>query len=191
MFYDVKNGHGLPHNPFKAIVAPRPIGWISTRSSKGDNLAPYSFFNAVNDAPMQVIFAGGLKDSLRNVQESGVFAVNVVSAALVDVMSATSKALPHGVDEFAHVGIEKGECQLIDCPFVVAAPAVLECRLSQMVQLGGAQWMAVGDVVAVRIRDEYLRNGRFDVALAQPAARLGYRDYDVVTTPFELMRPDD
>ena len=100
MFYRPASGHGLPHSPFNAIVAPRPIGWISTRGSQGDNLAPYSFFNAVAYTPPQVIFACDRKDTLRNVEETGVFCVNVVSRPLLEVMNATSAPFPRGTDEF-------------------------------------------------------------------------------------------
>ena len=194
MFYEPKAGPrngGLPRNPFKAIVAPRPIGWISTRGGLGDNLAPYSFFNAVNDAPMQVMFAGGLKDSITNLRESGVFAVNVVSEAMIHQMNASSESVARGVDEFALAGVEKAECVAIDCPRVALAPATLECRLVHLLELAGENWMAVGEVVGVHIREEYLRNGRFDLALVRPAARLGYMDYAVVGEPFELVRPDE
>ena len=105
MFYEPKNGHGLPYNPFKAIVAPRPIGWISTRGAAGDNLAPYSFFNALTDAPPQVMFAGALADSIHNARQSGVFAVNMVAEAAMAAMNATSKALPLGQDEFGFAGV--------------------------------------------------------------------------------------
>ena len=174
-----RNG-GLPHNPFKAIVAPRPIGWISTRGAMGDNLAPYSFFNAVNDAPMQVMFAGGLKDSISNLRDTGVFAVNVVAEAMVHQMNASSEAVARGVDEFALAGVEKAECVAIDCPRVAQAPATLECRVAHVLELAGENWMAVGDVVGVHIRDAYLRDGRFDLALVRPVARLGYKDYAVI-----------
>ncbi len=194
MFYEPKAGPrngGLPHNPFKAIVAPRPIGWISTRGGLGDNLAPYSFFNAVNDAPMQVMFAGGLKDSISNLRETGVFAVNVVAESMISEMNASSESVARGVDEFALAGVEKAECVAIDCPRVALAPATLECRLVHLLELAGENWMAVGEVVGIHIREEYLRAGRFDLALVRPAARLGYMDYAVVTAPFELVRPDE
>ena len=128
MFYQPKDGHGLPHSPFNAIVSPRPIGWISTRGPQGDNLAPYSFFNAVAYTPPQVMFAGTMKDSLRNIQDSGVFAANVVSRPMWEKMNQTSAHLAHGVDEFAHAGVQKAECTLIDCPRVALSPATLECR---------------------------------------------------------------
>lgn len=194
MFYDPNAGPrngGLAHNPFKAIVAPRPIGWISTRGSFGDNLAPYSFFNAVNDAPMQVMFAGGMKDSITNLRETGVFAVNVVAESLINQMNASSESVARGVDEFALAGVEKAECVTIDCPRVALAPATMECRLVHLLDLAGENWMAVGAVVGMHIREQYLREGRFDLALVRPVARLGYKDYAVVDAPFELARPDE
>lgn len=190
MFYEPKNGHGLPHSPFNAIVAPRPIGWISTRGSMGDNLAPYSFFNAVAYTPPQVIFAGDLKDSIRNIQETGVFATNVVSEELWLVMNQTSARFPRGTDEFAAVGIDKSECQTIDCPRVTLAPATLECRLQQIVTLdGGRDFLVIGTVTGVHIREEYLSDGYFDLTKVRPMARLGYKDYAVVTEVMELERP--
>ena len=137
MFYEPKDGHGMPHNPFNAIVSPRPIGWISTTGSHGDNLAPYSFFNAVAYNPPQVMFAStGIKDSVRNIRETGVFAVNIVEEAMFRVMSETSAALPRDVDEFVRAGVAKGACRTIACPRVDAGPAVLECVLVQEVRCG-------------------------------------------------------
>jgi flavin reductase (DIM6/NTAB) family NADH-FMN oxidoreductase RutF len=190
MFYRPAEGHGLPHSPFNALVSPRPIGWISTRGRLGDNLAPYSFFNAVAYTPPQVIFAGGAKDSLRNIRETGVFAVNLVSEPLWQAMNATSAPLPHGVDEFTHAGIEKAPCHEIDCPRVAASPATLECRLQQVVTLeGGADFLTIGTVVGIHIREEFLVEGRFDVVKAQLMARLGYMDYTQVTELRPLARP--
>lgn len=184
-----RNG-GLPHSPFNAIVAPRPIGWISTRGPFGDNLAPYSFFNAVAYTPPQVIFAGDLKDSIRNIQDTGVFATNVVSRPLWLQMNATSAHLPRGTDEFAQAGVEKAECTTIDCPRVALAPATLECRLQQVITLeGGADFLVIGTVTGVHIRDEYLTEGRFDVPKAQVMARLGYMDYAMITDLLPLDRP--
>ena len=191
MFYRPKDGHGLPHSPFNAIVAPRPIGWISTRGPLGDNLAPYSFFNAVAYDPPQVIFAGDLKDTIRNVQDSGVFAVNVVTETLWQTMNATSASLPRGTDEFMHAGVEKAECDTINCPRVAASPATLECRLQQIVTLeGNADFLVIGTVTGVHIRDEYLTAGIFDLAKVRPMGRLGYKDYVVVETLMTLNRPD-
>lgn len=191
MFYRPTDGHGLPHSPFNAIVAPRPIGWISTRGPLGDNLAPYSFFNAVAYTPPQVIFACDLKDSLRNIQDTGVFATNVVAEPLWHQMSETSARLPRGTDEFTHAGVEKSECTTINCPRVTLSPATLECRLQQVITLeGGRDFLIIGTVVGVHIRDEYLTEGVFDLTKVRPMARLGYKDYAVVTELMPLDRPD-
>lgn len=190
MFYRPAEGHGLPHSPFNAIVAPRPIGWISTRGSLSDNLAPYSFFNAVAYTPPQVIFAGDLKDSIRNIQDTGVFATNVVSHDLWHQMNATSAHLPRDVDEFTQAGVEKAECTTINCPRVAQSPATLECRLQQVVTLeGGADFLVIGTVIGVHIRDEYLTDGTFDLTKVRPMARLGYKDYAVITELMPLDRP--
>jgi flavin reductase (DIM6/NTAB) family NADH-FMN oxidoreductase RutF len=192
MFYEPGKGHGLPHSPFNAIVAPRPIGWVSTRAASGDNLAPFSFFNAVAYHPPQVIFATGMKDSTLNAAESGVFAVSVVELAMMEAMNQTSAGFPRGVDEFARVGVEKAECRMIDCPRVADAPATLECRVLQVVNLkGGKDALVIGEVVGVHLRDDCLVGGRFDVTTFGLVSRLGYRDYAVVREVVELARPDD
>jgi flavin reductase (DIM6/NTAB) family NADH-FMN oxidoreductase RutF len=193
--------HGLPHNPFNAIVAPRPIGWISTRGADGrDNLAPYSFFNAVAYTPPQVMFAStgakpdrdGTKDSVANIRDTGVFCVNVASWDLRDAMNRTSGPWVREEDEFALAGLDKAACETIDCPRVAAAPAALECRLLQIVTLAGeANVMAIGEVTGVHIRDDALRDGFFDPALVRPLARLGYKDYAVVDTVFQMTRPGE
>ena len=192
MFYRPENGHGLPPNPFNAIVTPRPIGWISTRGAAGDNLAPYSFFNGVAYTPPQVVFSSTEeKDSLRNLRETGVFAVNVVEYAMREKMNATSGTYPPGTDEFDLAGIEKAPCETIDCPRVAGAPATLECRVVQIVPLlGKANFLTIGEVTGIHLRDDCLVEGRFDVTRFQPIARLGYRDYSVVTDVFEMVRPD-
>jgi flavin reductase (DIM6/NTAB) family NADH-FMN oxidoreductase RutF len=189
MFYRPADGHGLPHSPFSAIVAPRPIGWISTRSAKGDNLAPYSFFNAVGYTPPQVIFAGDYRDSMANAVESGVFAVNVVAAEALQAMNATSARFPHGTDEFTEAGVPKAECTAIDCPRVADAPATLECRFVKLVELLGDEHLLLGEVVGVHIRDDCLVDGRLDYTRYQPAARLGYQDYTFVREVVALKRP--
>ncbi len=201
MFYTPESGHGLPHNPFNAIVTPRPIGWISTRGSDGiDNLAPYSFFNAIAYEPPQVMFAStgvkpdqtDAKDSVANIRDTGVFCVNIVSYALRDAMNASSAALPAGQDEFAHAGLDKAPCQQIDCARVADAPAALECRLTQIIDLPGeTNKMVLGQVVGVHMRDDCLIDGIFDVSTFAPLSRLGYRDYAKVENLFSLRRPDD
>ncbi len=201
MFYEPKNGHGLPHNPFNAVVTPRPIGWISTRGADGrDNLAPYSFFNAVAYVPPQVMFAstsakgdrGDTKDSVANIRETGVFAVNIVEYAARDQMNKTSAGWGRDEDEFEMAGIEKAACETIACPRVAAAPATLECTLTQIVRLPGeANFAVFGEVTGVHLRDDCLVDGAFDVTRFNPLTRLGYRDYSVVREVFSLNRPDD
>ena len=201
MFYRPADGHGLPHNPFNAIVTPRPIGWISTRGKTGqNNLAPYSFFNAVAYVPPQVMFAstaakpdrGDTKDSVANIRETGVFCVNIVEYAMRDVMNASSATLPAEVDEFVHAGIDQAQCTEIDCARVADAPATLECRMTQIVKVKGEHnFVVFGEVVGVHIRDNALVDGRFDVTTFQPLSRMGYRDYTRVSEVFELTRPDD
>jgi flavin reductase (DIM6/NTAB) family NADH-FMN oxidoreductase RutF len=201
MFYRPEQGHGLAHNPFGAIVAPRPIGWIATRGADGvDNLAPYSFFNAVAYDPPQVMFAStsakpdraGTKDSVANIRETGVFAVNIVEYAARAAMNRTSGAWARAVDEFADAGIAKADCATIDCPRVAGAPAVLECTLTRIVDLPGAANLVVfGEVTGVHLRDDCLVGERFDVTRFSPLARLGYRDYTAVREVFALARPGD
>lgn len=193
MFYRPEEGHGLPHNPFNAIVTPRPIGWISTRGSEGDNIAPYSFFNAVAYFPPQVMFSSTTaKDSLANIRETGVFCVNVVSEALQQQMNDSSAALPRDVDEFDAAGISKAECTTISAPRVANAPAALECKLTQIVQLPGeANFAVFGEVTGVHMRDDCLRDGIFDVLSFNPVSRLGYRDFATVRELFSLNRPGE
>ena len=193
MFYRPEDGHGLPHNPFNAIVTPRPIGWISTTGPLGDNLAPYSFFNAVAYVPPQVMFAStGTKDSLSNLRDTGVFAVNIVAADRLAQMSATSATLPRGTDEFATAGVEKAACTTISCPRVADAPATLECQLTQIIPLKGRDnFLILGEVTGIHLRDDCMVDGRFDPGRYHPLARMGYRDYAIVTEVFEHLRPGD
>lgn len=201
MFYQPEDGHGLRHNPFSAIVTPRPIGWISTRDGQGrDNLAPYSFFNAVAYTPPQVMFAStgakadrdGTKDSVANIRETGVFCVNVVGRDMVETMNQSSAALPAGKDEFAFAGLKKEACRRIPCARVAGVPAALECRMTQIVTLPGpANLMVLGQVVGVYLRDDCVIDGMFDVLQFRPVGRLGYRDYASVESLFQMVRPDD
>ncbi|MCI5041998.1 MAG: flavin reductase family protein [Donghicola eburneus] len=201
MFYRPSEGHGLPHNPFNAIVTPRPIGWISTRDADGrDNLAPYSFFNAVAYVPPQVMFAstsakadrGDTKDSVSNIRETGVFCVNIVEYAARDVMNASSATVDRDVDEFELAGIDKAACDTIAASRVANAPASLECKVTQIIQLEGESNFAVfGEVTGIHMRDDCIVDGRFDVTRYQPLTRLGYRDYGVIKEVFSLTRPDD
>jgi flavin reductase (DIM6/NTAB) family NADH-FMN oxidoreductase RutF len=195
------DAHGLPHDPFKAIVTPRPIGWISTLDAEGGvNLAPYSFFNAIADRPPMVAYSStgqkpGLderKDTLANIRATGEFVVNVVSFALRDAMNASSAALAPGADEFEAAGLEKAACEVVGPPRVKAAPAALECKLWKIIDLPGeSNTLVIGEVVGVHIDEAMLRDGLLDVTRYQPLSRLGYRDYAAVREVFSLSRPTD
>lgn len=201
MFYQPKDGHGLPHNPFNAIITPRPIAWVSTQDSSGRaNLAPYSFFNGIAYTPPQVMFAStgtkpdqdGTKDSVANIRETGVFCINVVEHSAMDAMNKTSAGMDADLDEFGTAGVRVARCSSIDCPRVDNAPASLECRMTQIIKTeGDANFVVLGEVTGVHMRDTCIVDGRFDVTTFHPLARLGYRDYSVVTDVFELQRPDD
>ncbi|MGY6632388.1 MAG: flavin reductase family protein [Alkalilacustris sp.] len=199
MFYRPQDGHGLPHNPFNAIVAPRPIGWISTRGADGaDNLAPYSFFNAVAYVPPQVMFAStsakpdrdDTKDTVANIRDTGVFCVNIVARAAAEAMNRTSGPWPRDTDEFTDAAIARADCETIACARVADAPAALECRLTEVVRLRGAHnFLVLGEVTGVHMRDDCVVDGRFDITRFEPLARLGYMDYTAVTEVFSLVRP--
>lgn len=198
MFYTTDtNQHGLAHDPFKAIVAPRPIGWIGTKGRDGSfNLSPYSFFNAVSDRPKIVMFSSdGRKDSARNAEETGAFTTNFVSRDLVDKMNASSIVVPYEVDEFALAGLTAKAGTLVDAPYVADAFAVLECRVTEIINpmtLSGERGENVivfGQVVGIHISETILKDGRLDMATARPIARMGYMDYSEGSEVFQLMRP--
>ena len=201
MFYRPADGHGLPHNPFNAIITPRPIAWVSTKGADGvANLAPYSFFNGVAYVPPQVMFAStgvkddrdGTKDSVANLRETGVFCVNVVEEAARDAMNQTSGPWEAGTDEFALAAIDKADCAELDCARVANAPASLECKVTQIVQIeGAANCVVFGEVVGVHLRDDCIVDGIFDVLRYRPLTRLGYRDYSVIDDKFSLKRPGE
>lgn len=198
MFYDaIKKNHGLPHDPFKAIVTPRPIGWISSQDGQGrHNLAPYSFFNALCDSPPIVMFSSdGMKDSASNAQETGVFACNLATYALKDAMNASSAPLERGVSEFERAGLTPAPCKLINAPYIKEAAVVLECEtleVKPLIDRDGVEaryTMVLGQVVGIHIDDSCLTDGLLDTQLLKPIARLGYRDYSVVDEVFQLQRP--
>ncbi|TCL09999.1 flavin reductase (DIM6/NTAB) family NADH-FMN oxidoreductase RutF [Shimia isoporae] len=201
MFYEPKDGHGLPHNPFNALITPRPIAWVSTRDANGvRNLAPYSFFNGTSYTPPQVMFAStGTKsdqpegkDSLANIRETGVFCINIVEETMRDAMNVSTTGFDKDVDEFERAGLEAAQCDTIDCPRLVGAPASMECRMTQIVeQLGENNFIIMGEVTGIHMRDDCIVDGIFDVTTFRPLARLGYRDYSVVDNTFTLARPDD
>ena len=197
-FYEPSEGHNLPHDPFKAIVAPRPIGWISSMDNEGRvNLAPYSFFNAVCDRPPMVMFSSsGWKDTVGNIQATGEFVCNLVTRPLAEKMNQTSASLPHGVNEFEFAGLAPAPSRMVRPPRVAEAPAALECRLVQIIQLHdvhGAkldQYVTIGQVVGVHIDRAYLRDGLFDLLATHPVQRAGYTaDYTEATTGFKMSRP--
>jgi flavin reductase (DIM6/NTAB) family NADH-FMN oxidoreductase RutF len=199
MFYETRNRPPLPHDPFKAIVAPRPIGWISTIDTQGrHNLAPYSFFAALASHPPIVGFSSeGLKDTPANALATREFVFNLVTAPLALAMNATSATVPRGVNEFDLSGLEMAPSRLVRPGRVARSPAALECKVVHTLELHDVdgrptdRHVVIGQVVGVHIDERYLKDGRFDTAAAQPLARCGYRDYATVTEIFELLRPDD
>ena len=197
-FYEPASGHGLDHDPIKAIVAPRPIGWISTVDVNGAvNLAPYSFFNAFCSRPPIIGFSSEkLSDSLANARATGEFVFNLATEPLAEAMNATSAAVAHGVDEMALAGLAAAPCRIVRAPRVAASPASLECKVLQIIDLNdldGAPTEAhlvLGQVVGVHIDRAFLTDGRFDTARARPLARCGYlADYVVVDEIFKMRRP--
>ena len=200
-FYEPSKGHGLPHNPFKAIVSPRPIGWISSIDKQGRvNLAPYSFFNAFVENPPIIGFctSGERKDSVNNIDETGEFVANFCSADLAKEMNLTSASLAPGEDEMKFAGLDAAPSTLVKVPRVAKAVAALECKLVYTLQLSNAKgekinsWLTLGEVVGVHIDDQYLKNGIFDTAAARPLGRCGYRgDYVEVNSLFEMIRPKE
>ena len=192
---------GLSFSPIKAIVSPRPIGWISSCGKDGSiNLAPYSYFNTISELPPMVMFSSAPsgnaqhKDSLRNVIETEEFVVNVVSAALGDVMNITSADLAYGQNEFTAAGLEMADCNTVKVPRVAAAPAALECKLWKVIELpkpetGGTGVMVIGTITGIHIADETVKDGKIDVTSYQPLARLGYMDYARINDVFEMPRP--
>ena len=199
MYYETRQRDKalLPHDPFKAIVAPRPIGWISTRSRDGRiNLAPYSFFNGFNSAPPILGFSSeGDKDSVTFARESGEFVANFASFDLMQPMSRTSAPLPRGQSEFAYSGLTMAECRLVKAPRVAECPASMECKLIEIIRLKSHlgeplnSHLVLGEVVAFHIEDRFIRDGRFDLAAAKALARCGDQDYAVVDKLIALARP--
>jgi flavin reductase (DIM6/NTAB) family NADH-FMN oxidoreductase RutF len=197
MFYDaVKNDHGFEYDPFKALVAPRPIAWVSSLSASGvANLAPFSYFNAFSQNPHYVAFGiGPVKDTLRNIEATREFAVNLPTWELRERMNATSAHVAPEVDEFELAGLTKAPCRLIGVPRVAESPVALECRLFQVVPLpddkGQAEdHMVIGRVLGIHIDDRYIHDGRVDTAAMRPIARLGYSEYATVTEAWRMRRP--
>jgi flavin reductase (DIM6/NTAB) family NADH-FMN oxidoreductase RutF len=200
MHYDaIDNRHGLVHDPLKALLVPRPIGWISTVSLSGlVNLAPYSFFNGVGEKPGYVVFgSAGRKDNLRNIEETGEFTCSLATYDLRDQMNTTSAPVPYGENEFALAGLTMAASRYVKPPRVKESPAALECRHFQTIALPGAgryqqsYHLVIGQVVGIYIDDRYITNGIVDTGAMLPIARLGYMDYAVVRPEsiFSIERP--
>jgi flavin reductase (DIM6/NTAB) family NADH-FMN oxidoreductase RutF len=179
--YQPGQGHGLPHDPFNAIVGPRPIGWISTRSASGvNNLAPYSFFNAFNYVPPIIGFASiGYKDTLRNIEETGEFVWNLTTRALAEGMNRSCAAVGPEVSEFDLAGLTPLASEVVAPPRVAESPVTLECKRTQVLQLQGADgaqvetWLVLGEVVAVHIDQKLLKDGVYGTAAAGHVLRGG------------------
>ena len=201
MFYDaIENKHGLRHDPYKALVTPRPIGWISTVSKDGVcNIAPYSFFNAIGDKPHYVVFgSAGMKDSVKNAEETGEFTCSLATWDLRHRMNVTSAEVPYGVDEYPIAGLTAAASRLVKPPRVKESPAALECKYWKTITLPPAAphhregySVVFGLVVGIHIDDAFVKDGIVDTAGMRPIARLGYMDYAVVTpeTVFTIDRP--
>jgi flavin reductase (DIM6/NTAB) family NADH-FMN oxidoreductase RutF len=200
-YYEPVNGHGLKHDPFNAIVAPRPIGWISSRSAAGHvNLAPYSFFNGFNYHPPIIGFSStSWKDSVANIQETGEFVWNLATMDLAQKMNATAAHVAREVDEFAIAGLTAVPGKIVKVPRVAESPVSFECKLTQIIQLQGADgrkvqgWLTLGEVVAVHIDKNMIKDGVYQTALARPIVRAGRRgDYFEIKPDamFEMVRPD-
>jgi flavin reductase (DIM6/NTAB) family NADH-FMN oxidoreductase RutF len=203
MFYDaVKNDHGLPNDPFKALVVPRPIGWISSLAPGGTaNLAPYSYFNAFAQQPHYIAYGsgenrrGGRKDSLNNIEAAGEFVLNLATWDLREAMNASSAHVEPGIDEFELAGLTKAPARLVKAPRVAESPVAFECRHFQTVALPGDDGsednhLVIGRVVGVHIDDRFIEDGRVNTAAMRPIARLGYSEYAVITEVFRMRRPD-
>jgi flavin reductase (DIM6/NTAB) family NADH-FMN oxidoreductase RutF len=200
VFYEpAKRNHGLPHDPFKAIVTPRPIGWISSLDRDGNlNLAPYSYFNAIATHPPMVMFSSeSAKDSVANIEQTKEFVCNLVTWDLRDAMNKSSATVPHHVNEFELAGLEAAPSRLVKPPRVAASPCALECKLLQIVPLKDIEgrpvnvFTVIGQVVGVHIDEQFIKDGILDTAAMVPIARCGYRQYARGDEIFEMTRPDE
>jgi flavin reductase (DIM6/NTAB) family NADH-FMN oxidoreductase RutF len=198
MFYEpAKRNHGLPHDPFKAIVAPRPIGWISSTSANGEiNLAPYSYFNGVSSYPPMVMFSSeGFKDTVANIAETKEFVCNLATWDLRDEMNKSSATLPRGVNEMEVAGLKAAPSKLVKPPRVADAPCAMECKVVQIISLhdlAGNQLdrhVVFGQVVGIYIDERFIKDGLLDTAAMKPIARCGYHEYSLLDKTFTMVRP--
>lgn len=207
MFYDAtKRDHGLPQDPLKAVIVPRPIGWISTVDSQGRvNLAPYSFYNAVSGSPPMVYFSTtGIygdtptKHSRLNAEATGEFVVNMVSAELAKEMNVTTTMVEYGIDEMRLAGLEPAPSRYVKPPRVARSPIALECKYWKTVEMPAEEGrekqqssVVFGRVVGIHVDDAIIRNGRIDTLAFKPLARLGYSEYTTTENVWKMSRPDD
>ena len=201
MYYKTeKNDHNLPHDPFKALVSPRPIGWIGTRNKLGiNNLAPYSYFNAISDKPYFVMFAStGFKHSIKNIEETKVFTCSLATKDLFNKMNYSSASTKYGDDEFELSGLTPKDGKIVNAPYVDESPAALECELWKVIDLPGSDrsslsgsYVVLGHVKGIYIDDKYIKDGLFDTRKARPLGRLGYMDYGIINDDniFSQKRP--
>ncbi|KAJ5915316.1 FMN-binding split barrel-like protein [Penicillium verhagenii] len=202
MFYQPGvTDHNLPHDPFKACVVPRPIGWISTQNKEGQaNLAPYSQFNNLTFDPPYVMFSsnqtvnGDRKDTVVNAEQTGHFVWNLATWDLREAVNISAEQVPYGVDEFERANLAKESATLMDVPMVQQSPVKFECEYHSTVRLPGNPPMGtvdivIGRVVAVHIKDEALTDGILDVRKTKPLARCGYYQYTVIKETFDMVIP--
>ena len=188
----------LPHDPYKSLIAPRPIGWVSTMGKNGDvNLAPYSFFNAIGERPPLLAFSSNdVKDSVTFAQETGEFVWNMPTFALREAMNATSGTYARGDNEFLHAGLEMAPCRLVQPPRVAASPCAMECKVTEIINLKskegtpGGNWLVVGEIVGVHLDPAFIKDGAVQITEMQPIARCGgLGDYTVLDELFQMTRP--
>ena len=201
MFYEPKNGHAFKIDPYKALVFPRPIGWISSLSKKGiPNLAPYSYFNAVADEPPQVMFCsnghsayGGFKDSLTNILSTKEFVVNFATANTRNAMNISSSNYKPNEDEFVAAKLKKRKSKLVKPPSVNDSPVNLECKLLKTLKLKTntkkISTMVIGEIIGIYINNKFIKNGRIDSVSMRYVSRMGYSEYTTVSSKFNLRRP--
>ena len=202
MFYEPKKGYPFKIDPFKSIVFPRPIGWISSLSKSGvANLAPYSYFNAIADDPPQVMFSSGAqsfkknyKDSLINILASKEFVVNFATSLTRNAMNLSSINAPSDIDEFIFTKIKKRKSKIVKVPSVFASPVTLECKLLKTLKLKSnskqSGTLVIGEVVGIYINNEFIKEGRVDSAAMRYVARMGYSDYTTISSKFRMKRPN-
>ena len=200
MFYEPKKGSPFKIDPFKSLVFPRPIGWISSISKTGiANLAPYSYFNAVADEPPQVMFCsngssthGKYKDSLSNILTTKEFVVNFATSTSRNQMNTSSREFKPDEDEFILSNLKKKKSRLVKPPSVKDSPVNLECKLVKTIKLKSnskkISTMIIGEVIGIFINNKFIKNNRVDSVAMRYIARMGYSEYTTISSKFNLKR---